>query len=152
MIQEHVSAEIRKSLLLSIWSIFLEPKRRKKAVHGFLLVLILSHFSACMTVHHDNSQVPAGSQIVFIVANSDTNLPMRGVNLILISRKEPARELVTTNENGRASVSKAVLATPGVAVLLFCAEDFFCGALRPREDALLDFDERLIQLAPFAIY
>lgn len=129
----------------------MKEKQLAGSLLKFLLMIALL-CSACSSVNQDHVTFAAEHRIEFYVASSGDFLPIAGTKVILVSQQNPMTTIAITNEDGRAVVSIPVLSGIDSGVLLFCAEDFFCGALRLEDDALLEFSEVSIHLAPFALY
>lgn len=86
---------------------------------------------------------------MLIVGSSQNHQSLPGVDVRLIS-SEGEEVLGKTDASGSLSVDRSTLYKPGARALLFCADMFFCGAMRI-DSELLEFEERYIELAPFTV-
>jgi len=75
---------------------------------------------------------------------------LKGVRVLMVSANG-VTELGETDGFGILKVIKKDLIDLDPGVILFCHGSFFCGAFDTREPRFFEFDERFIQLAPFAL-
>jgi len=86
---------------------------------------------------------------VINAADGQTLLP--GVEVSVVTRDGAVRILGKTDRFGVIVIEKRVLRENGASVVLCCHEFFFCGALRVKEDQLLEYDEYLIAISPVIV-
>jgi len=89
--------------------------------------------------------------ITFSVGACGTSRQLEGVEVLLVRKDGQLENLGQTDIAGHLTVKKGVIAPKGSAVVLFCKEKYFCGALRLDEADLLAARLRLIHLAQFAL-
>ena len=88
------------------------------------------------------------ASIKFIVGVSGTSKALPGVDVILLTSKN--RQIGKTNSFGELSIKTSVIKESRAPAVLFCAEHFFCGAIRVEPD-LFGYSDVYIELAPLAV-
>ena len=73
-----------------------------------------------------------------------------GARVILIA-EDGQLLLGRTDGFGSISVPRAVLEGEGSLAILFCKEEFFCGAFSLQAPEFFQYSEHYIGLAPFAV-
>ena len=111
-----------------------------------LLVVCTAVLLGCS---YSSAQEERGT-IDFIVADSSTSLPVPGVAGFLAT-PSGLLGIGQTDSNGRITIQKEQIVASEAFLVLFCAEDYFCGAVRIADERLLEYDQRLIHLARFAL-
>lgn len=86
--------------------------------------------------------------IRFVVGRSDNGKPLGGVDVVLVSSRNVP--LGRTDFSGAINVKTSLIRGGDVKAVLFCAEYFFCGAVRVTPE-LFEYSESYIELAPFAV-
>jgi hypothetical protein len=86
-----------------------------------------------------------------VVNSDDTTMLLPGVELSYIGSDGSIHPLGQTDQFGEISVSKDILKSKSATVVLCCHSLFFCGALRVKEERLLEYDEYLMVLSPIVV-
>jgi hypothetical protein len=103
----------------------------------------------CFSVRADGGISPVRpATIKFIVGVSGSSKALPGVDVTLLTAK--GRHLGKTNEFGELSIVTSIIKVSRARAVLFCAEHFFCGAIRVDPD-LFGYSEVYIELAPLAV-
>lgn len=103
----------------------------------------------CRSVVPDQT---ANQSVRLTVVNSqDTTMLLPGIELSYIAGDGSIHRLGETNQFGEISIPKGLLRSKSATVVLFCHRLFFCGAVRVREQLLLEYDEYLIALSPVVV-
>jgi hypothetical protein len=76
-------------------------------------------------------------------------MPIPEVEVSVSTNRGDVRVLGETDRFGRIAIVKSELA--GDSAVLFCHRIFFCGAIRPQESRLIEYDEYLITIAPVTV-
>ena len=118
--------------------------------YAMLIAVVL--IAGCVTSgtqsedNHGQLVVADSTELALLVADSTNLMPLPRANISVVS-PEGIESLGLTDNGGRFTISKEELRRRDAMVLLACAEYYFCGAFRIREDNILGFDERWITLA-----
>ena len=118
--------------------------------HRFLLITMLVLGASCAARHIP--QLPNhpkdDASMTFWIGNSDTQRMIEGVTVQLIADDGRIETVGSSSIFGSVEVSRDSL--QHATVILFCHENFFCGAYRTGSPRFFEHSERLIQLAPMA--
>lgn len=96
--------------------------------------------------------VPKSGAIKITVVNAaDTSMALPGVSVSMVCGDGHIETIGQTDQFGQLLVPKERLRTRSAMALLFCHDYFFCGAIRPNEERLLEYDEYLIAIAPIVV-
>jgi len=93
------------------------------------------------------------TQMAFKVASAQSGQMLPGVKVSMIGQDATEYDLGQTNMLGYLSVPKAILREHQARVVLFSREHFFTGAIKVDDPGgdFFDYDEKFIELAPFAL-
>lgn len=98
------------------------------------------------------SQLEPHATMTFFVASAGREHQMlRGVEVLGLKLEGAPIRFGVTDQFGSLAVRKSDLQESASGAVLFCREGFFCGAFRLDEARFFAYDEKYIQLAPFAV-
>ena len=127
------------------------PQRYVTAILIAMISIVSGCASSGQALQHNSQELFCSEQdtLTFMVHSSYSSEPLQNIEVILCGKDGLVTEVGETDYYGQIHIEKDRICASNA--ILFCGNGYFCGAFVVAASDIVEYDVRLIHLAPFAL-